>query len=296
MSSGHGWSWGVSEFWEQGLILRTLSGSRAHGLDREGSDTDTRGVCIPPTRYLVGLSKFEQHESAGGDHVTYALEKFIRLALQGNPNIMESLFTAESDVLFVNEAGRRLMEARDLFLSKQVGQRFMGYALAQLKRMERHHRWLVTPPESKPHPSDFGGGHSNGRFHFPNSDLQKVYDAELKHWQHYTKWRKERNPKRAILEERYGYDTKHAMHLIRLLKMGEEILSEGKLLVKRPDAEWLWGIRDGGLEYAELLKLAETMTSTVEAQMSLSALPDNPDEERVEQLLVELHLQAIEPA
>ncbi|MBL6758012.1 MAG: nucleotidyltransferase domain-containing protein [Planctomycetes bacterium] len=283
----------MAEFWEDNLVLRTLSGSRAHGLAREGSDTDTRGVCIPPARYLLGLSKFEQHESDGGDHVTYALAKFVRLALQGNPNIMESLFTHEDDFLFVNEAGRQLVEARDLFLSKQVGQRFMGYALDQLKRMERHHRWLVDPPKTQPQPSEYGANDSGGRYRFPDTDQQKAYDADLKHWHHYQTWRKERNPERAVLEDRHGYDTKHAMHLIRLLKMGEEVLSKATLIVRRPDAEWLLGIRDGGLDYESLLQLAEEMTSTLNDQMKESTLPDGPDQEAAEALLVSLHHAAI---
>ncbi len=279
----------MSEFWEENLILRTLSGSRAHGLAREGSDTDTRGVCIPPARYLIGFGHFEQHESEGGDHVTYALAKFVRLALQGNPNILESLFTHEDDIQFINDAGRELIAARDCFLSKQVGERFMGYALAQLKRMERHHRWLVDPPTTPPRQEEFGAVIDGGRYRFPNADRQKAYDAALKHWNHYRTWRKERNPARAELEEKHGYDTKHAMHLIRLLKMGEEVLTLGTVIVRRPDAEWLLGIRDGALKYEALVQLAGEMTSGLSKEMTVSSLPDDPDESAAEQLLVRLH-------
>lgn len=283
----------MAEFWEANLILRTLSGSRAHGLAREGSDTDTRGVCIPPARYLLGLGHFEQHQSEGGDHVTFALAKFVRLALQGNPNIMESLFTHEDDFLFVNDAGRQLIKARDLFLSKQVGQRFMGYALDQLRRMERHYRWLVNPPQAQPHPTEFAATEVGGRFKYPDADRQKAFDNALKHWNHYQTWRQERNPDRAALEDRYGYDTKHAMHLIRLLKMGSEVLTQGTLIVRRPDAEWLLGIRDGAHDYETLLELAETMTASLDREMRSSALPDTPDQDAVERLLVRLHKEAL---
>lgn len=204
-----------------------------------------------------------------------------------------SLFTHEDDVLFVNDAGRQLVEARDLFLSKQVGQRFMGYALDQLRRMERHHRWLVHPPKTQPQPSEYGATDSHGRYRFPDTDRQKAYDADLKHWHHYQTWRKERNPARAVLEDRHGYDTKHAMHLIRLLKMGGEVLSQGQLIVRRPDADWLLGIRDGALDYESLLQLAEGMTSTLKDQMSTSSLPESPDQEAAEALLVDLHRAAL---
>ena len=284
----------MADFWEQNLILRTLSGSRAHGLAREGSDTDTRGVCIPPARFLIGLSEFEQHESEGGDHVTYSLTKFVRLALQGNPNILESLFTHEADILFIDEAGRQLVDARDCFLSRQVGRRFMGYAHDQLRRMERHHRWLVAPPTSQPDPCAYGATETRGRHRLADTDQQKAYDAALKHWRHYQTWRKERNPARASLEEKYGYDTKHAMHLIRLLKMGEEVLSQATLIVRRPDAEWLLGVRDGALSYEALLQLAGEMTSSIDSKLEASPLPDEPNTEFAESLLIRLNRTVLE--
>ena len=51
---------------------------------------------------------------------------------------------------------------------------------------------------------------------------------------------------RAGLERRFGYDTKHAMHL---LKMGAEILKSGQVHVYRPDGEWLMAVRDGLLTH-----------------------------------------------
>ncbi|AEZ66297.1 hypothetical protein phiTE_131 [Pectobacterium phage phiTE] len=38
---------------------------------------------------------------------------------------------------------------------------------------------------------------------------------------------KNRNAARHELEEKFGYDTKHAMHLVRLLRMSQEILETG---------------------------------------------------------------------
>ncbi len=94
MSCAPGWNWGsMEEFWKRNLILQVISGSRAYGLARAGSDEDTRGVCIPPKEYLLGLQTFEQHENETQDHVVFALAKFVRLALQANPNIIETLYT-----------------------------------------------------------------------------------------------------------------------------------------------------------------------------------------------------------
>jgi len=49
-----------------------------------------------------------------------------------------------------------------------------------------------------------------------------------------------------VLEAKFGFDTKHAMHLIRLLRMAREILETGVVHVKRPDAEELSAIRYHG--------------------------------------------------
>lgn len=277
------------------LILRVLSGSRAHGLARAESDTDTRGVCIPAPRFFVGLSKFEQYESEGGDHVVYALSKFAKLALQGNPNIIETLYTEVDSVLTVDPTfGQPLVEARDAFLSQRVGESFMRYGLAQLKRLSRHHRWIREQPPIAPEPEEFGAVQKDGRYQFPSADAERGYRAAMKHHEGYRDWQENRNPERRKLEEAYGYDTKHAVHLCRLLKMGGEILDEGRVLVRRPDADWLRAIREGGLSYPELMQWAESRVSALPELMARSELPTEPDQARIESLVVDLHRRFLE--
>lgn len=280
-------------FWETGLILRTLSGSRAQGLAREGSDTDTRGVCIPPAAYLIGLSDFEQHESDGGDHVIYSLTKFVRLSLEGNPNLLETLFAPREIVLDVTAAGERLLQAKELFLSRRVGARFLGYADGQRRRLERHHRWLENPPGAEPDPQAFGGVREEARWRYPSADQAKAYDAALKHWRHYETWRAERNPARAELERNHGYDTKHAMHLLRLLTMGIEVVRDGRVVVTRPDAEFFWSVRDGAFDYPELVERADALKEELEAEIQTSRLPDRPNRDAAEALVIELHREAL---
>jgi hypothetical protein len=56
--------------------------------------------------------------------------------------------------------------------------------------------------------------------------------------------------KRKRLVDKFGYDTKNAAHLIRLLRMGIEFLKDGRLYVFRHDAKELLEIKRGewGLE------------------------------------------------
>ena len=152
-------------FWKTNLIYQVVAGSQAYGLDTPESDLDVRGVCIPSRRYLLGLSTFEQLEQVdeSDDVVTYALDKFVRLALACNPNIIELLYTDPRHVLFMDDYGRRLVENRRKFLSRRARYTFAGYAISQLKRIERHHRWLVNPPEHQPTQQEFGGWPVEGR-------------------------------------------------------------------------------------------------------------------------------------
>lgn len=278
----------TGRFWERNLIYRVLSGSRAYGLDHLGSDQDTRGVCIPPKEYLLGLQGFEQYEDDTQNHTVFGLAKLIRLALDANPNIIEMLYTDSRHVLFINAYGERLVSARSIFLSRRVSERFTGYAIDQLGRMERHHRWLVDPPDHMPQPEEFGAKSTGGRYRWPHTDAERGYRSAARHWSQYQEWLRNRNPARAELEARYGYDTKHAMHLLRLLRMGEEILRDGTVQVLRTDAEWLLSVRYGALSYEQVLELAGEHRARLDQLVVASPLPVEPDVRAADSLLCSL--------
>lgn len=92
---------------------------------------------------------------------------------------------------------------------------------------------------------------------------KEEYKSAKEQWHNYWTWKNNRNETRSELEEQYGYDTKHAMHLVRLLRMGEEILTEGVVRVMRPDAKELLEIRSGKFSYEELVQYAETMDDKI---------------------------------
>jgi hypothetical protein len=91
-----------------------------------------------------------------------------------------------------------------------------------------------------------------------------------------------------MLEEKHGFDTKHASHLVRLMRMAEEILTEGRVLVRRPDAKELLEIRDGKINYADLIKWAEEQDAKLDELYETSDLPYSVDSERINQLLVQI--------
>jgi hypothetical protein len=109
-----------------------------------------------------------------------------------------------------------------------------------------------------------------------------------KEWERYLHWKKSRNKARAPLEEKYGYDTKHASHLWRLLAMGEEILRTGKVNVDRTniDAEQLKAIRNGDKKYEEIEEYACKKDKELNAFYATSILPRSVDMEKINELCV----------
>lgn len=101
--------------------------------------------------------------------------------------------------------------------------------------------------------------------------------AAVRHRQ-YWEWHKNRNPARHETEVQFGYDTKCAMHLVRLMRMAEEILVDGVVNVKRPDAQELLAIRAGDWAYDDLISWAESKDREIkEVLYHKSPLPRGVD-------------------
>lgn len=369
---------------EDHTIFLTLAGSHAHGTAREGSDVDLRGVCVAPLPARLSLfSTFEQYEgplpeglapsvmprlrahatAARGldiktECVIFDIAKFVGLCADANPNALEVLFADERDWVFETPAWRQLHRERHRFLTRKVQQTFLGYAMAQLKKIRSHRSWLLNPPARKPSREDFGLPASGGTvsrddqnrieqsiadriraYGIDNVDMpratriavqermdaffrdalsatdadlddgmravaslalslpgdviaalnaEKRYRAAMKHWDSYQAWKSQRNRARAALEYEHGYDTKHAMHLIRLMRMGIEVLERGEMFVRRPDAAELNGIRDGATSFDELLATAAGLKEAMERAAFTARLPDDVDRELVDRLALGL--------
>jgi hypothetical protein len=105
-------------------------------------------------------------------------------------------------------------------------------------------------------------------------------------------WLKNRN------EERYktnvaggykGFDLKNAMHCMRLLMMGEEILEgKGINVYRENDREYLLSIRNGDVDYDTLLAGADERMSRIKELYKKSDLPDKIDRELLNEILIEM--------
>ncbi|MDB5390806.1 MAG: putative nucleotidyltransferase [Planctomycetaceae bacterium] len=117
------------------VIYRCVIGSRAYGLEGPESDTDRRGIYLPPADLhwsLFGIP--EQLENEQTQEVYWELQKFVTMALKANPNVLECLYSPL--VEFASPLALELLSMRDCFLSRMVYQTFNGYVMSQFKKIQ----------------------------------------------------------------------------------------------------------------------------------------------------------------
>lgn len=157
----------------ENTIYVTLHGSQAYGLANQFSDTDVKGICIPPREVEYNLyHRFEQAENSPAleqrlahlknpnnpkfESSIFSLRKFFLLAAEVNPNIIELLWTDPKDHFVSKYPMDVIIENRNLFLSNKARYTFAGYACAQAKKIERHRKWIVLGEVKPPSREEFG--------------------------------------------------------------------------------------------------------------------------------------------
>lgn len=173
---------------EYKLILFTIAGSRFYGTHYEKgehpfkpeyvSDTDYRGIFIAHPDTKIGMtdsiSSIEVKKDIDGnvpseqqelikelnkqlgldmamdeDLNLYEIKKFVTMALENNPNIMDIIYTDDEAVIYENDKGKKLRsEGKDIFMSTKTKFTFSGYAMGQLKRIKGHNKWIAKYPKT----------------------------------------------------------------------------------------------------------------------------------------------------
>ena len=309
------------------MLVKHYAGSISYGTNLPTSDVDFRGVfCADPINIRTPFFTVRECEDVNEeDTKLYELSHFMKLCLDCNPNIVETLWVDDADITHRTPAYDLLREHRHSLLSSKIAFTTSGYAISQLKRIKGHNKWInnpqsVEPPkqidfislvqnftEDKIFSIDLRDYHKGYRLipygyniygliampgcqtysndYTLNTTIDEEENETLsinrknplfvikfnkdeynlakdKH-KNYWIWKENRNEARSELEEKYGFDTKHAMHLVRLLRMGVEALRDEGIVVKRPDAKELLDIRNGKWTYNEIVEYAEEMDNEV---------------------------------
>lgn len=239
-------------------ILRCEVGSTAHGVGLPGNDDfDMLAVGIEKPEYVLGTKSFETYiyrtaeiregkknvpsQPGDIDLTVHSLRKFVKLAAQGNPSVMLALY---GPVMKMDDFGRVLRSQHNLFASKDVGRRFLGYMQAQRERLNGERGQMRTT--------------------------------------------------RTALIEEYGFDTKYAMHVLRLGYQGLKFLEIGEIEcpVAGPMANFLIGVRRGRQTLESITLLAAQYEADIQKALETTQLPDHADYDAIDQLMIDLYQDA----
>lgn len=129
------------------LICKVVVGSRLHNLNNEKSDYDYRGIFMHPVEELLSPFKKLKNTSwieGDEDNTTYELRDFCKMAVHGNPTILEILYSTM--VVEDSELYQELKENRHKFLdSERIYEAHKGYAHNQYNKMNLFEPDARTP-------------------------------------------------------------------------------------------------------------------------------------------------------
>lgn len=117
------------------VIYRCITGSTAYGLSQAGSDVDRRGFYLPPADLEWSLAGVPEQLENDNEEVYWEIEKFVRLALKANPNVLECLYSPLVETC--TPLAQDLIDRRSIFLSRYIHRTYNAYVLSQFKKLEQ---------------------------------------------------------------------------------------------------------------------------------------------------------------
>ncbi|MBZ5645441.1 MAG: nucleotidyltransferase domain-containing protein [Acidobacteriia bacterium] len=246
---------------EPNTILRGLVGSTVHGLVLSGTDDrDEMGVCVEPRRYVVGFGKFE--------HWVYrsAAER------EGNQGARSQAGDLDLTIYSLRKWARLALQGNPTVLLLLY---LPGDALViRTKVGEELQR--IAPA--------FASRHAGRRFlGYLEAQRQRLVGE-----------RGQRDVNRVELVERFGYDTKYAMHMLRLGHQGVEFLESDRLTLpmKEPVRNQLMDVRQGRSNLADVLAECTQLELRLGELLHSSPLPPEPDLQTVESFVMDTYATA----
>jgi uncharacterized protein len=243
---------------EPNTILRGLVGSTVHGLVLGGTDDrDEMGVCVEPRRYIVGFGKFEQwvYRSAAereGHEGARSRAGDLDLTVYGLRKWARLALQGNPTVLLL-----LYLPDDAIVIRTSVGEQLQKLAPA------------------------FASRHAGKRF-------QGYLEAQR---QRLVGERGQRDVNRVDLVEQFGYDTKYAMHMLRLGHQGVEFLESGRLTLpmREPVRSHLMDVRRGRGTLADVLEECTQLELRLSSLLDSSPLPLEPDVTTVEHFVMDTY-------
>lgn len=296
-------------------ILEIRVGSHLYGTNTPCSDLDYSGVFLPIKELVFGFQRVEyvdlsitDKDEAGKntqnavDRKFYEFRKFVKLALDNNPNIIEQLFVNEPNIIYLNDAGRTLLAERYKFPHKGLLKKFKGYAFSQKHKMVIRTDKFHELDNAFNYLKDYAGQKEllielKDKY-LPFIKFTKDYcvigDLNLQKGIYVKKalsMIEERLSKvgnRKNLITKYGFDTKFASNLIRLLLEGKELLGTGEIKFPLSYQETILDIKLGKWTIKDVLDYADQLEAEIDIAAEKSELPSNPRFDYIEKFTIDL--------
>lgn len=296
-------------------ILEIKIGSHLYGTNTPTSDVDYSGVFLPTKELVFGFQRVEEidlsvtdKDEAGKntqnaiDKKLYEFRKFVKLAMDNNPNIIEQLFINEANIIYINDIGRALLAERYKFPHQGLVKKFKGYAFSQKHKMiirtEKFHElenafnYLKDYADQKAILVELRDKFLP--FMKFNNDYCVIGDLNLqksllvKKAVSMIEERLSKVSNRKTLITKHGYDTKFASHLIRLLLEGKELINTGEIIFPLSYRQTILDIKQGKWTIKEVLDYADLLEVEIDKAAEKSELPKEARFNEIEKFTINL--------
>jgi len=238
------------------LIMTYIGGSYAHGAKVGGTDdTDWFGVFVEPPDKALGIDHYEHFVTTTGGKV----------GGNGPADIDVCLYS-------LRKWAGLAAKGNPSCLHFMFAPRFVD-ALSQSSFV--HFTWAKLMTQS----SDFlAKTHVKPFLGFANDQMMRLFGEKG-----------QKNVHRAALNEEFGYDTKYAMHVVRLYGEAKELMETGKITLPRPNKDELIAIRKGKYKLLEIREIGKQLESEALAASDRSPLPERVDRQKISDLICEAY-------
>lgn len=298
----------------------SVAGSVAYGVSSDSSDVDVFGFAIPKKSEVFPHTageipnfgppkkRFEQWQQYGVqdvngltgektkyDFTIFGIVKLFNLAMQNNPNIIDSLFVPDRFIMHSTQVGNLVRLNRKVFLSKRCYERYKGYAYSQLKKVQVSSNAPdlmevlgFEQANNIPHSVKFedvereisnrieGKERSKTLAHLSGKTIAKYYDVY-----HKGMAKSKRFEDRKI----FGYETKLVYHIVRLMLHCKQLLTDRDIKFEE-NKTVLREIRSGERKFNTLRYWFSEEEKVLDRTFYRSTLPLDVNEEEVKSLLI----------
>jgi len=256
----------LSELVDQQTILRATVGSTVHGLHHGGQDDrDEMSVFIEPPEYRLGL-KLARGQGRKLHPLEHWVERTQPEGARSGPGDLDLVAYNLRKYLRLALKGHptvllMLFVPKDLVLVEtELGRELRGLTGAIISKRA-----------------------GRGYLGYLSGQRERLVGS-----------RGQRNVNRPELVEAHGFDTKYAMHAVRLGYQGLELLQTGRLTLPMPEPtrSRVMAIRLGERSFEEVLTEIDDVERRLSVALDQTALPDEPDREAVDAFLVSAYRRA----